>query len=66
MQYEYTVRKIDLNTGLFSDKERIDIQFLDNELAELGKEGWELIDSTTVTNLGTTMQVVYVFKRVRQ
>lgn len=66
MQYEYTTRKINLNEGMFSDKERIDTDFLNNELIKLGEEGWDLVHSTTITSLGTTLQVVYVFKRPKQ
>ena len=66
MQYEYTVRKIDLNTKMFAHDERIDTSFLDSELAELGNGGWELVSTTNITEVGTTLQVVYVFKRPKQ
>ncbi len=33
-------------------------------ISQLGKEGWELVNSFTITDiLGSTVQIVWVFKR---
>lgn len=62
-QFEYKTYKINLNNGLFSKKEKVDIDTVEKEINLMGRKGWELVSQFARQNNGFSQFSVLIFKR---
>lgn len=60
MKYEYCIINSQ-DIGLLNGK--VDTQKLQDEMNQLGSEGWELVSSLESNKNGYTKEFVFVFKR---
>ncbi len=59
-KYEYYLFSCDF-TGTFNGK--VDIEHLQEEMNELGQNGWELVNSNETNKNGYTKSILFIFKR---
>jgi|GEM_PF-2079439 len=62
-QFEYKTYKINLNNGLFSKKEKVNIDSVEEEINVMGRKGWELVSHFARQNNGFSQFAVLIFKR---
>ncbi len=47
----------------YRDGKRVNIDFIDNYVSQLGHEGWELVNAQVIGVAGDNFQEMYYFKR---
>ena len=62
-QYEYKTLTVPFEIGLFSKKEDLDLNDIEEELNLMGKKGWELTTQITRLKNGFSQYAVLLFKR---
>ena len=63
-KFEYKTIKFDLRGGLFSGGGKVDTENVQNQLNELGNEGWELINTIDTAHFkGASRDLVMILKR---
>ncbi|MBL4650493.1 MAG: DUF4177 domain-containing protein [Aureispira sp.] len=62
-QFEYKTFNILLKNALFSKKQDLDIESIEDELNLMGKVGWELTTQFTRQKNGFSQYAVLIFKR---
>lgn len=62
-QFEYKTFTVPLKKGLFSKKQEMDVEILEDELNLMGKMGWELTSEFARQANGFSQYTVLIFKR---
>lgn len=62
-QFEYKTFNVPLKNALFSKKQNVELESIEDELNLLGKKGWELTTQFTRQKNGFSQYVVLIFKR---
>jgi len=63
-KYEYKVLKMDLSSGVFSSGGKVDVDLLGANLAKLGNEGWELVNTVDTTMKDSSSgDLILIFKK---
>ncbi len=62
-QFEYKTYKIKVNNGLFTKKDKLDLDAVEEEINLLGKKGWELVTQFSRQSNGFSQFAVLIFKR---
>lgn len=62
-QFEYKTYSIPLKSGLFSKKQAINLESLEDDINLMGKKGWELVTHFAQQKNGFSQYAVLVFKR---
>lgn len=62
-QFEYKTLNIPLRNALFSKKQEIPVEVLEQELNLMGKKGWELAGQFTRQKNGFSQYAILIFKR---
>lgn len=63
-KFEYKVLEVSATGGFLSGGGLVNFQALSDRLNELGREGWEVINSTDINrNYGDTRNVMIILKR---
>ena len=56
----YNIKEFD-HTGIMSYK--FDYEMIENELNELGEQGWEVVSNVTILKNGFTDKIVYTLRK---
>jgi hypothetical protein len=62
-QFEYKTHTVPFKIGLFSKKEDLELEDIEDELNLMGKKGWELCSQITRLKNGFSQYAVLIFKR---
>ncbi|MCH2021366.1 MAG: DUF4177 domain-containing protein [Saprospiraceae bacterium] len=62
-QFEYKTYTIPLKNGLFSKKQDLETEIIEDEMNLMGKKGWELVTHFTRQKNGFSQYAVLIFKR---
>lgn len=62
-QFEYKTFHVPLKNTLFSKRQDLDMELIEDELNLLGKIGWELTTQFTRQKNGFSQYAVLIFKR---
>ena len=62
-QFEYKTFNVPLKNALFSKKQNVEVESIEDELNLLGKKGWELTTQFTRQKNGFSQYVILIFKR---
>ena len=62
-QFEYKTYTIPLKNGLFSKKQDLETELIEDEMNLMGKKGWELVTHFARQKNGFSQYAVLIFKR---
>jgi len=62
-QFEYKTYKIHVNNGLFTKKDKLNLDLVQEEINLMGKKGWELTTQFSRQNNGFSQFAILIFKR---